>query len=67
MNELHVPWTKLVAAAKELEFIAVKQGITTALRCPVGDNVIVAEPTRKDKNQLEFDFKRAGDLPQLDD
>lgn len=54
MTDIHVPWPKLVAAAKELEVIAARHGITTALRCPVGDHVIVAEPVRPDPNQLDL-------------
>lgn len=56
MAEIHVPWTKLVAAAKELEFIAVRYGIHTALSCPAGDNTIIAMPVRPDPNQLTLNL-----------
>lgn len=56
MANIEVPWNKLVAAAKELEVIAARHGIKTALTCPVGEHNIVAMPVRPDPNQLEFQF-----------
>lgn len=56
MAVIQVPWTKLVAAAKELEYIAVKHGINTALVCPVGEHEIVAMPVVKDQRQQEMEF-----------
>lgn len=57
MTDVHVPWNKLVAAAKELEVIAARYGITSALRCPVGDHMIVAEPVLPSPAQLSFRFE----------
>lgn len=54
MNSIEIPWTKFVAAARELECVAAKHGIRTALVCPVGDSQIVALPVVKDRKQLEM-------------
>ena len=69
VNTIEVPWDKLVAAARELEVIAVRYGIKTALTYPTPNGDIVALPVLPDKRQLELQFPidDPSPLPQLDD
>jgi hypothetical protein len=67
-TSIEIPWTEIVAMGRELEAVAARYGIKTALTHPTPQGDIVALPVIPDKRQLDlFDTRDPSPLPQLDD
>ena len=65
---IELPWTEIASMGRELEVIAVRYGIKTALTHPTPQGDIVALPVTHDKRQLDmFETGDPSPLPQLDD